>query len=162
MKYPFKMYQMQVEDHIFWIAESLSLKGCIGQGDSLEDAQKELEENESVWLETAEEFNMDIPPIPIQKENAYSGKFTVRISPYTHEEAAELAKSQNISLNQYVNDAIVAQNNKLLAVQYVSPELKKEMQTLKMGLFMSVIAKSSGETSYTMYSSPSSVYTMAK
>ena len=63
MKYPFKIYQMKAAEHIFWIAESLSLKGCIGQGDSLEDAQKELEDNESVWLETAKELHIKIPSV---------------------------------------------------------------------------------------------------
>ena len=64
MKYPFKVYQAQVEDHVFWIAESLCLNGCIGQGDTNEEAISALEENEVVWLETAKEDGIKIPPIP--------------------------------------------------------------------------------------------------
>lgn len=38
MKYEFEVYQMQVEDHLFWVARSKILKGCLGQGDTAEDA----------------------------------------------------------------------------------------------------------------------------
>ena len=36
MKYEFEVYQMQVEDHLFWVARSKILKGCLGQGDTAE------------------------------------------------------------------------------------------------------------------------------
>lgn len=55
MLYEFKVYQMKVENHIFWVAESLSLKGCVGQGETSEDAIKELGENEKEWLDTAKD-----------------------------------------------------------------------------------------------------------
>lgn len=42
MKYPFAVFQTQVEDHIFWIAKSTILKGCVGQGESQEEAIKSL------------------------------------------------------------------------------------------------------------------------
>lgn len=32
MKYEFEVYQMQVEDHLFWVARSKILKGCLGAG----------------------------------------------------------------------------------------------------------------------------------
>ena len=31
MKYEFEVYQMKVEDHLFWVAKSKILKGCVGQ-----------------------------------------------------------------------------------------------------------------------------------
>ena len=55
IKYPFKVFQTEMDGHIFWIAKSNYLKGCVGQGDLQEEAIKELEENEAAWLETAEE-----------------------------------------------------------------------------------------------------------
>lgn len=51
-------YQMKVDDHIFWVAESIELLGCVGQGETKEQAIAELEENEKVWLETAKEFGI--------------------------------------------------------------------------------------------------------
>ena len=71
IKYPFKVYQTEKEGHIFWVAKSTSLKGCVGQGDLMADAIAELEENEKAWLETAEEVGIPIPEIMIEKTENY-------------------------------------------------------------------------------------------
>lgn len=115
MLYEANVYQMQVEDHIFWVADSKVLKGCTGQGDTSEAAIKELEENECEWLITAKEFGIPIPEIQIKKERTYSGKVALRISPYVHEKATETASELGISLNQFINDALVDYINKVLA-----------------------------------------------
>lgn len=65
MIYPCKFYKMQVEDHMFWAAESFVLKGCVGQGDTFDEAVKSLEESEKVWMESAKEYGFEIPSIPI-------------------------------------------------------------------------------------------------
>lgn len=62
MKHDFSTCQMEVEGHRFWVAESKTLKGCVGQGDDVSSAIQELEENEITWLDTAKEFNIPIPP----------------------------------------------------------------------------------------------------
>lgn len=110
MKYAFKVYQMLVDDHLFWVAKSDSLKGCVGQGETVQDAIDELEINETEWLITAKECDIPIPVPSIQKENSYSGKLSLRFSAFTHQEASENAKSLGVSLNQYINDAIVYYN----------------------------------------------------
>lgn len=108
MKYPYRVNLVQEADgERYWVARSESLKGCIGTGDTPEDAVKELEENEVAWLETALEFGAEIPEVPFENAESFSGKFTARVSPAVHRIAAEQAKKQGISLNQYVNDAIV-------------------------------------------------------
>ncbi len=61
-------------------------------------------------------------------EPRYSGKITTRIAPHVHEQAAKLAEEQGISLNQYINDAIVALNSQLLGIKHIAPEI---MQTAK-------------------------------
>lgn len=48
----------------FYVAMSRSLRGCVGQGVTTEEAIAELEENERVWLETAKEFGVPIPAVP--------------------------------------------------------------------------------------------------
>ncbi|MBQ3077671.1 MAG: type II toxin-antitoxin system HicB family antitoxin [Clostridia bacterium] len=125
MKYPYRVYRTQVEDHVFWTAESPALKGCVGQGETLEEAVTELESNEQAWLELAEEYEMEIPEVPIEDFPVYSGKLTLRVAPYVHQQAAEMAKRQGVSLNQYLNDAIVAQNARLAAVGSIGAEAKK-------------------------------------
>lgn len=151
MKYPFSVYQTKVEDHVFWIAEIPALNGCVGQGETAEDAVKELELNEEAWLETAKEYGIDIPEIPCEQINPYSGKFTVRVAPYVHQAAAEMAKKQGISLNQYVNDAIVAQNSSLATVSSVMPAVSDAIKKVKM-LASATFTESKTKYDSTVYS----------
>lgn len=48
---------------MYWTAESKVLNGCAGQGNSYDEAVRELEENEKVWLDTAPKFGIPIPCI---------------------------------------------------------------------------------------------------
>ncbi len=109
MLYPFQVYPMKVEDHTFWVAKSSSLKGCVGQGDTVSEAISELDTNEKEWIETAKEVGIPIPEVPSESQE-YSGKLTVRISPHVHKDAARIAKSEKVSLTQYISDAIVNWN----------------------------------------------------
>ena len=110
IKYPFKVYQTEAEGHVFWIAKSSCLKGCVGQGDLQADAIAELEENEQAWLETAKEMDIPIPEVSVEHFEEYSGKMTLRIAPFVHMQAAQFAQREGISLNQYINNAVVSQN----------------------------------------------------
>lgn len=127
MKYGFNVYQTQVEDHVFWVAESKDLKGCVGQGETLDEAIAELQLNEEEWLDTAIECGIPIPEVSVELPSEYSGKFMTRVSPRVHKEAVENATREGISLNQYVNNAIVtmnASNTTLNAIQNVIDDLK--------------------------------------
>ncbi len=110
IKYPFKVFQTEVEGHVFWVAKSIYLKGCVGQGDEQSEAIAELEENEKAWLETAAEVGIPIPEIPLETVEDYSGKLTLRLAPYIHMQAAQYARNEGISLNQYISNAVVSQN----------------------------------------------------
>lgn len=107
MRYSYYTYTLQTKDGSVWVAESLSLNGCVGQGNTPEDAVNELEQNEVEWLTTAQKMNIDIPEEPT---NRYSGKISLRLAPSEHRKAAIRAKLEGISLNQYLCDAIVARN----------------------------------------------------
>lgn len=106
MIYEFEAYQMDVDDHLFWVAKSKTLNGCLGQGDTFDEAISELEANEFEWLETAKEFKIPIPNQTAHREPSFSGKCSLRFSPLMHSQAAENAKRMGISLNQYITDAI--------------------------------------------------------
>lgn len=127
MLYPYTVKYYEANEHGFWIAESLTLKGCVGQGDTDSQAIKELETNETEWLQTARELDIPIPERAPTALPKYSGKFTVRLSPATHADAAAFAKSQGISLTQYVSDAIVAQNTKLATLQTTDKYIDKSI-----------------------------------
>ena len=119
IKYPFKVYKAENEGHIFWVAKSIHLKGCVGQGESPDEAIAELAENEVAWLETAEEVGIPIPEITPEFNDIdeYSGKMTLRLAPFVHMQAAHLAQQEGISLNQYINNAVVSQNAAISAVR---------------------------------------------
>lgn len=110
MKYSFETYQMNVENHLFWVAKSKSLKGCVGQGDTVTEAIAELQENENSWLETASECGIHIPDPDVTPETVYSGKLSLRLSSFVHGATAHFAKEDGVSINQYINDAIVYYN----------------------------------------------------
>lgn len=107
MKYGYFTYKLETKDGSVWVAESLSLKGCVGQGTDIESAVSELEQNENEWINTAQKLKMEIPTEPV---NTYSGKISLRIEPSEHRKAAVRAKIEGISLNQYLCDAVVAKN----------------------------------------------------
>ena len=131
MKYPYTVYRTKVEDHTFWAAESPVLPGCVAQGETIEEALAQLEVNEREWLETAKEYGFDIPEIPVEELEIYSGKFTVRVAPNVHKQTAELAKKQGISLNQYVNDAIVTQNAALTTSKQLMPYVEDMVEQIQ-------------------------------
>ena len=67
MKYPFHVTLTQEENENYWVAKSDTLKGCIGVGDTPDEAVNELSENEIGWLEAAAEAGIPIPSVPIEK-----------------------------------------------------------------------------------------------
>ena len=110
MLYPFQVSQNKVEEHMFWVARSTCLNGCVGQGETVEEAISELETNEREWLVTAQAAGIPIPAVPIETTQEYSGKLTVRIAPTVYRDAAQCAKAERVSLTQYISDAIVNWN----------------------------------------------------
>lgn len=142
MKYPFSVVRTKCDGHVFWVAKSTALKGCVGQGDTLDDAVNELASNEEVWLETAKDFGIDIPAIPIETVQEHSGKLTLRISPTEHEKAVRYAQKEGISLNQYINDAVVARNAEMATAGYIAPRIRTLGDQLER-----IISKSSSQSS---------------
>jgi antitoxin HicB len=63
LKYPFLTYPA-VEGG--YVAEIPALKGCIAQGDTLDETLSELEIVESLWLETAKKSGIKYPTISIE------------------------------------------------------------------------------------------------
>lgn len=74
MKYGFSVYKAEAEERAFWIAESKDLKGCTGQGETLEEALEELVVNEKEWLITAKEYGIEIPEPTVETASEYKGE----------------------------------------------------------------------------------------
>lgn len=159
MRYPFNVFQMQVEQHVLWVAKSTQLNGCIGQGDSVEDAINELAENEDAWLETAKEIGLTIPNVAIEQVQEYSGKLTLRVSPSVHKKAAMLAKKEGISLNQYINDAVTSYNSELMSTSYISDKITGIVDQIK-GKFLNSVSVSNESSSTIVFGTSRKYYSV--
>lgn len=60
MKYPFTVARVENEGHIYWVAKCSQLDGCVGQGETAEEAINELAENEIAWLKAASELGISM------------------------------------------------------------------------------------------------------
>ena len=62
MEHAFWVYPIMEEDGITqWICEFPDLQGCIGVGDTYDDAIREGMLNRIVWIETAQAMGRDVP-----------------------------------------------------------------------------------------------------
>ncbi|MDX2254655.1 MAG: toxin-antitoxin system HicB family antitoxin [Pseudanabaenaceae cyanobacterium bins.39] len=83
-----------------YVAEIKDLKGCLTQGETIEEAATNINEARELWIETAYEYGDEIP-LP-SSESEYSGKLMLRMPKGLHQRLANLAKSEGVSLNQYL------------------------------------------------------------
>ena len=110
MKYGFNVELIDFGEEKHWVAKSKELYGCVAQGETVDEAIQALSEGELAWIESAEKYGIKIPEPIEEKSCEYSGRILVRMSPKVHELASACAREEGISLNQYVNDAIVEKN----------------------------------------------------
>lgn len=110
MKYPCDITYLQEGEDAYWVVKSKVLEHVVSQGDTPEEALMIFDELEQAWLDACKEDNLEIPELIAVIEPIYSGKISLRMSKSTHEMAAKTAENQNISLNQYINEAVIARN----------------------------------------------------
>lgn len=87
-----------------WFARVRELTGCMSQGETADDAVANIQEAMHLWLEVSLEQG-DAIPEP-RSEEAYSGKFVIRVPRSLHRNLAETAEQEGVSLNQYINTAL--------------------------------------------------------
>ncbi|NLO70419.1 MAG: type II toxin-antitoxin system HicB family antitoxin [Porphyromonadaceae bacterium] len=109
MKYPFDVVFEKDENETYWLAKSKVLNHVVGKGKTPEEAIQLLNEMEDTWLEFCESED-DIPELVPTEPLKYSGRISLRLSKQTHALAAKTAAEQGISLNQYINEAVITRN----------------------------------------------------
>ena len=87
-------------------AEVLEFPGCFAEGESAEEAIRNLEAAAESWIEAALEMGQEIPSPSANSE--YSGRIGLRLPPSLHRSAARLADRDDTSLNQFFISAISA------------------------------------------------------
>jgi predicted RNase H-like HicB family nuclease len=78
--------------------------GCVTQGDTPSETYEFLEDVAASWIEAALRLGQSIPQ-PTDDGN-YSGKVALRLPRSLHGKAAQAAKRDGVSLNQFIVTAI--------------------------------------------------------
>jgi predicted RNase H-like HicB family nuclease len=90
-----------------YTAEIREFPGCVAQGDTPEEAFKNLEAAAGSWIEVALAMGQTIPE-PAQEES-YSGRIVLRLPKSLHRRAAQAAERDGTSLNQFLVAAVAEQ-----------------------------------------------------
>lgn len=122
MKYGFVISRRQANGVSFWVAES-ELDGVLGQGDTIEEALSELEENENAWIAVSEECGDPIPEPKIEELQLGPKVLSVRLPRSIHKDMSDNAQKEGISLNQYIANAVLAYNMAKSANNYIERTL---------------------------------------
>ena len=87
-----------------FIAEVLELPGCMTEGDSAEEAYINLEDAMTGYIGVLLDEGKEVPaPMGL---NEYSGRFLLRFSGELHRSATMRAERENVSLNQWIGQAV--------------------------------------------------------
>jgi predicted RNase H-like HicB family nuclease len=78
--------------------------GCVAEGDTLEQAHRNLEQAAKSWLRATLDLGQEIPG-PFE-ERTFSGRVLVRFPASIHRRATEMAERENTSLNQFIVSAV--------------------------------------------------------
>ncbi len=89
-----------------YFAEILEFPGCFSQGDTPQEAIKNLEEAMAAWTDAALDAGQSIPAPAASR--GYSGHVALRMPKSLHREAVRRAELDGVSLNQYLVAAIEA------------------------------------------------------
>lgn len=104
LKYPTQITEIDHSDGGGYLVEIPLLKGCVSDGETIEEALENIKEAKAEWLAYMLENKLPIPePIDVSK---YSGKFVVRIPKSLHKVISEQSKLEGLSLNQYVANSL--------------------------------------------------------
>lgn len=87
-------------------AEILEFPGCFAEGETPDEAFRNLEDVAETWIETALEDGQEVPPPSVNQ--GYSGRIALRMPRDLHRLASRKAARDGVSLNQCLVTAIAA------------------------------------------------------
>ena len=103
LNYPSQITKIDEADGGGFLIEVPMLKGCMSDGETVEEAYNNLEEAKKEWFTYMLENNLAIPE---PADASYSGRFVVRIPKSLHKIITEQSKREGLSLNQYVANVL--------------------------------------------------------
>ena len=89
-----KVYPMYLENgKTEWCVEYPDLKGCVGGGDTIEEAIADAQATKSVYLSYLKEEGIELP-VPKEEGSLPSGKIALRVPKTTHKQLLENAQTK--------------------------------------------------------------------
>jgi antitoxin HicB len=99
LEYEIKLRKLTKEEGGGWFAEIPLLPGCMADGETVEEAIESLNDAKINWIETALELGRMIPE---PNNEDFSGQLRVRMPKSLHRTLSQMAKEENVSLNQLI------------------------------------------------------------
>lgn len=88
-----------------FVAHIEELPGCIAHGGTAEEALAMLREHQRLWIEDCIESGQRVP-LPVSDPEMPSGRWVQRVPRTLHKRLSELAKQEEVSLNQLVTSML--------------------------------------------------------
>lgn len=124
MNYPMKVYQIETQDGLEWTAEFPDVSGCVGGGETPEEAMKEALENLEVHLDFMRVKGLPLPRVSIEDDDC-SGKLSLRIGKQLHRLIKRQAEADGVSINQYINTALAEKAGERNAISLIESTVDK-------------------------------------
>ena len=104
LQYPITLEEFEENGERRFTLAIPDLPGCGAEGDTLEEARRNLEEAKEDWLSVSLDEGLPIPEPAFEEE--FSGKFLLRIPPKLHMRLSKLAGKAGVSLNQFIRSTL--------------------------------------------------------
>jgi hypothetical protein len=102
-EYQVTLSALSKDDGGGFLAEVLELPGCIADGETKEEALRNISDAIESWISTAKAEGRNIPEPKLYVDESPSGKFTTRVSKSLHAALIRTAEQEGVSLNHLVN-----------------------------------------------------------
>lgn len=127
--YPVEVFEIATTEGNEWMARFPDVRGCVGGGETPEEALHEALENLEFHLESLEKLGLPIPE-PSKVQTTFKGNISVRMSSGLHEQVSYLAKKEDISINQFIVEAISERVGKVKTENTISKLLNGLIEKL--------------------------------
>lgn len=97
--YPMLLRPLQEDEGGGWLAEIPNLPGCVSDGDTPEEAVRNVLKAQEAWLAVARDLGREIPKPALLPEDC-SGKLTLRLPRSLHRRLSLRARIQGVELNE--------------------------------------------------------------
>lgn len=143
--YRFNVFQIDTTDGLQWCVEYPDISAVVGGGHTPEEAIAEAKNNLTAYIDYLKEEGKELPA-PSKYENEFSGKFTLRMSYNLHKRVTELSELEGISINSYINEALVEKTRDDINRKSLEHIISRNSSKLKNVMFPSLSVLGKHET----------------